>query len=743
MYGWDATQLDQNIGAVAATGVGQVYDPGYLQGMEASGGRAYNFGTYGQDGGVKDTEVPGYLARGAITAVRNAIAGQGYKPTDFDDAEIRTLAKQYLEFGWAQDPNSLAQAVIRVGAGGKGYVLSTSYTQGMISTPDEYKFANKTHGTGAIAADALTRVRAALANAGKQTGGAGGVTDAQVHQLAQEYMMFGWSQDPDQLRMAINGLGKTGGGLLDPSYLTGIETNLTSYQKNGEHYNEAAAAVQNALNSQGRTGLGQLAKDALIEEYMQRGWGQSAEGALELRNAVGATKGAGALDPNYLVGYQADHQQYQKGGFYYNQAEKAIQQASDLYAKKINPSDMPVLIQEYMQQGWENNPQALADAIGTASGSSGYTSEFLQGWAANPGQYQPLGTQYVNAQGVLAGALSQAGMLPNELTPDETETMLNGIMQQGWGGQTLELELDAFTHKGPAYNSQYTQGLLSNPQQWQFTLPGAVDKKGNPVPQTIADQVLTQVETVMGGGQFPISLNLAQAQQVAKLAMQGGGASPSDSLIRSLAAKYVNVSQPHPATPPVTMTAPGRMGIMPAGDNTTAPLKQVSTPGTPAALPTPGMGGLSTNAPGTVQQLQQQAANYFLQPSAGVLQNYARQMAEGTSDQTAYDAYLAGQAALKYPGMAKLIGQGQQPTAIADYLRQLASNTLEVSPTDINFTSDPMYTKLLDGGADGGMMTTSEAAAYLQGQPQYQYTDGARSKAASLEQSILQTFGKV
>jgi hypothetical protein len=226
---------------------------------------------------------------------------------------------------------------------------------------------------------------------------------------------------------------------------------------------------------------------------------------------------------------------------------------------------------------------------------------------------------------------------------------------------------------------------------------------------------------------------------VAKQAMQGGGANPSDNLIRSLASKYVYVSPPVAPTPATGANPPaaGRQGITPP-EGMPAP-----KPGTPGLAPTPGMGNMATNAPGTVQQLQQQAANYFLQPSDQVLQNYARQMVEGTSDQQAYDGYLAGQAAIKYPGMAPLIAQGQQPHDIADYLRQLASNTLEVSPADVNFTSDPTYTKLLDGGSSGGMMSTSEATTYLRSLPQYQYTTDARAKAASTEQAILQAFGRV
>jgi hypothetical protein len=103
--------------------------------------------------------------------------------------------------------------------------------------------------------------------------------------------------------------------------------------------------------------------------------------------------------------------------------------------------------------------------------------------------------------------------------------------------------------------------------------------------------------------------------------------------------------------------------------------------------------------------------------------------------------------------MAEQIRNGMTPTQITSNLQQLAANTLEVSPNQVDFINNPHYAKMLDGGysmqpngtkvPNQQMMTYSQAGDYLRGLPQYQTTTGARSQAADLETSILQAFGRV
>jgi hypothetical protein len=951
MYNWDSTQIRENIGSVAATGQGQVYSPSYLSGVEANP-EQYNIGGH---------QPTGPIAASAITTVRNAIAGQGYNPADFNDEDIDNLATEYMKFGW--DPQQLAAAVIKVGAGGSAYQLDPSYTQGMLTNPQQYSFGNPAtgEGPGVTAQKAMTAVREAIASAGKTIGGKGGITEQQVQELAQESMMFNW--DSAQLSTNINNLGK-GGGLLSPGYLQGLLTNAQEYQPGGQAYVQAhtavvtqaaqsgvqlsadaidalteaymqqgwqddpgklalaigqakgsgavssqyltgmqanpgqyqpggvtykaaESAVTAAIDAAGKTGITPNDKNLLVQQYMQQGW---TEGSPQLTQAVGAMKGSGSVSSQYLTQYEQNRQSVEPGGVLYKAATNAVQSAvaqagklitspsamdnlvrqylqqgwnsgspglteainkapgqsgySQAYltqrfqnaqqlqpggsayqaavaavqgavaqagklitspaamdklaqeyirqgwngsspglteainkapgksgysqqyiserfqnigqvqpggstydaavaavkgaiaqsGKVVKPSDVNALVQQYLQQGWNAGSQGLTLAIGDLAGKANFTSQYLTGVQANPQQYLPGGTSYLAAQNTVVNALRQNGVAPGSLTQDETSTLIDGVMQQGWDPTTLSNEIGAMAHKGAPYNAQYLTGLAANPLEYQFSAPGAKTKNGQPAPQTLADQVLTQVEMVAGGGQNPVNLTPAQAKEVAKAAMQSGGPTPSDQLIQSLIARYVTVAPPAPTT--TTVTAPG--GDMITGPN--GPVKQVTTT-TPGVAPA-GLGAVTT-APATLQQLRTQASDYFVQPSDQVLQNWARQLIAGTQTQQDFDAYLASQAAMKYPGMAPLIQQGQQPTAIADNLRNLASSTLEIDPTQVNFTSNPQFTKLLDGGANGGMMTTSEAGDYLRALPQYQYTTGARAQAATATQAILETFGRV
>lgn len=86
---------------------------------------------------------------------------------------------------------------------------------------------------------------------------------------------------------------------------------------------------------------------------------------------------------------------------------------------------------------------------------------------------------------------------------------------------------------------------------------------------------------------------------------------------------------------------------------------------------------------------------------------------------------------------------------LTDSLRTEAAKTMEVDPNSINFLNDPMYSKILDyvpPNSPNGVhrvMTLSEMDQYLKSTKPYGYTQGARDSAASLEQAITQSFGKV
>ena len=158
-----------------------------------------------------------------------------------------------------------------------------------------------------------------------------------------------------------------------------------------------------------------------------------------------------------------------------------------------------------------------------------------------------------------------------------------------------------------------------------------------------------------------------------------------------------------------------------------------------------------TNDPQMLATLDQLAGKYLYNPSAGILQQYAQQVAAGTMSPAAFQAFLASTAATKYPSMAEAITAGQAPSDIIDPLRQAAAQTMGVPANSINFVSDPMYSKVLNytppavaGKAQAPrVMTTSEMQTYLRNTDQYAHTQPARDTAAQMEAAITRTFGKV
>ena len=293
-------------------------------------------------------------------------------------------------------------------------------------------------------------------------------------------------------------------------------------------------------------------------------------------------------------------------------------------------------------------------------------------------------------------------------------------LRYGWTSQQLAQQVAGEASKGQTMASSYTTGLLSNPGQYRFT-PGG----GN---QTQADQMLTEVE--MTASQNGVNLKLAQAQEVAAQALKFGW--NTQDIQRSLG-QYVTVQAGQPRTPGQMQTAGvGRQG--PAQGPNVTPAVQ-------------------TNAGAVVQQLRSAAAAYLESPTDPALQQWAKNIADGSQTMDQYNSYLAQQATLKYPGMAEQIRNGLNPTQITSSLQQLAANTLEVSPNEVDFINNPTFSKMLDGGyslqgngtkvPNQQMMTYSQAGDYLRNLPQYQTTTGARSQAADLSTSILQAFGRV
>lgn len=156
-------------------------------------------------------------------------------------------------------------------------------------------------------------------------------------------------------------------------------------------------------------------------------------------------------------------------------------------------------------------------------------------------------------------------------------------------------------------------------------------------------------------------------------------------------------------------------------------------------------------APGVTQQLQAAAGQYLQNIPDNVLQSWAANIVGGTQTIDQFNAYLKQNASTKWTGMAPMIQQGYTPEQIVAPLQQSIASTLELSPDQINFVTDPKFAKILDYVPPNSttgvhqLMTESQAQQYVKSDPSFgfQNTQNARDSAAQLEQTLVQNFGKV
>lgn len=160
-------------------------------------------------------------------------------------------------------------------------------------------------------------------------------------------------------------------------------------------------------------------------------------------------------------------------------------------------------------------------------------------------------------------------------------------------------------------------------------------------------------------------------------------------------------------------------------------------------------GGTTGNAQSVAQQLTTIAGNYYQQPTTAALQSWIQNIVAGTQTLQQFQAQMQADASQQWTGYAQQLAAGSNMEQLTSNLRSQIANTLEIDPTDINFTSGP-YSTILDyvpPNSPNGVhrvMTQSEALQYVKSNPTfgYQYTQNARDAAAQIEQQLTQTFGK-
>ena len=166
-----------------------------------------------------------------------------------------------------------------------------------------------------------------------------------------------------------------------------------------------------------------------------------------------------------------------------------------------------------------------------------------------------------------------------------------------------------------------------------------------------------------------------------------------------------------------------------------------------------GKDATTSNAQQVVQQLNTIANSYFQTLSHQNQQLWASQVAGGLRTLPEFQAQMAQQAAGQWTGYAQQLLNGYTMTQLTDNLRQEAAKTMEVDPNSINFTNDPLYSRIVDfapptpAGAtqlpQHRVMTLSEMDQFLKSTRQWDFTQNARDQAATMAQTIAENFGRI
>lgn len=156
-------------------------------------------------------------------------------------------------------------------------------------------------------------------------------------------------------------------------------------------------------------------------------------------------------------------------------------------------------------------------------------------------------------------------------------------------------------------------------------------------------------------------------------------------------------------------------------------------------------GGNTGQTAVTLAALKSQARSYLVPISDATLSSWVTQIQRGDVPPASFEAYLKEQAKSLFPGMKGAIDAGVTPEQYVNPYRELAAQTLELNPQDIDFLDPKWSGALFQQGQDGTRtsMSLADWQNSLRRRPEYTKTRGAQTQAAALTESITKMFGKV
>ena len=147
------------------------------------------------------------------------------------------------------------------------------------------------------------------------------------------------------------------------------------------------------------------------------------------------------------------------------------------------------------------------------------------------------------------------------------------------------------------------------------------------------------------------------------------------------------------------------------------------------------------------QEIQEEAAKYFLSVTPSVAEDVARSISLGETTLAAVKEKLRRDAAEQFPFFKGQLDQGFTLAQLFDSRRQRVASLLEIDPEEVDFLNDSRFSHLVEfAEVDGGgyrPANFAELGDYVRGLPEFDRTDQALSSAASLGEEISRRFGKV
>lgn len=154
---------------------------------------------------------------------------------------------------------------------------------------------------------------------------------------------------------------------------------------------------------------------------------------------------------------------------------------------------------------------------------------------------------------------------------------------------------------------------------------------------------------------------------------------------------------------------------------------------------------------GTVDALQKRfqasAAQYLIPMSEEDTFNWAKMVATGQADESAFTSYVADIAKSRFPHLSNAIDQGITPEQYFAPYKQMVAQTLEIAPGEVDLLNNAKYAHMVDyadpKSGERRAMTLSEANRYLRHLPEFRKTKQARDQGAQMSEFILNKFGAI